>query len=127
MIQDNLDGHLTPHESWKYILRVMEDETIIFKTQLADILSNDFERRHLVHLEVFQHRFLKMDEQIGLLRHEVRELQMVAQQDNGTAIHPGSVTALQEMLMAKMDTVQDNFEILASDFKTYLHKYFPSI
>jgi predicted transcriptional regulator len=127
MTQDNLAGHLAPHESWKYILRVMEDETIIFKTQLADILSNDFERRHLVRLEVFQHRFLKMDEQIGLLRHEVRELQMVAQQNNGTAIHPARVTALQEMLMAKMDTVQDNFETLASDFKTYLHKYFPSI
>lgn len=127
MIQDNLDGRLLPHESWKYILRVMEDETIIFKTQLADILSNDFDRRHLGHLEVFQHRFLKIDEQIGLLRHEVRELLEAMQHDSRTAIYPARVTALQEMLAAKIDTLQDSFETLAMDFKRYLHTYFPAV
>lgn len=124
---DNLERNLSSHESWKYILRVMEDETIIFKTQLANVLSNDFERKHLGYLEVFQHRFLKMDEQIGLLRHELRELQEVMQQCDESAVYPMSITRLQEILAAKMDTVQDNFDILAADFSMYLHKYFPGI
>lgn len=124
---DDFQRNLSPHESWKYILRVMEDETIIFKTQLAKVLSNNFERRHLRYLEVFQHRFLKMDEQIGLLRHELRELQEAMQQSDETAVYPVGITHLQEILSAKMDTVQDNFDTLAADFSMYLHKYFPGI
>lgn len=126
-MQDNLERRLPPHESWKYTLRVMEDETIIFKTQLADILSNDFERKHLGYLEVFQHRFLKMDEQIGLLRHEVRELQQLMQHNNESSVYPADIMAQQHTLMAKMDTLQDSFDAMALDFKMYLDKYFPAI
>jgi len=124
---DNLERNLSPHESWKSILRVMEDETIIFKTQLADVLSKNFERRHLGYLEFFQHRFLKMDEQIGLLRHELRELQEAMQQYDETAVYPVGITNLRELLAAKMDRIQDNFDALAADFRMYLHKYFPGI
>ena len=128
MIQDNLEGYLPQHESWKYILRVMEDETIVFKTKLAHILSHDFDRSHLGHLEVFQHRFLKMDEQIGLLRHEVRELQETIQYNSREiAIHPASGRALQDVLAAKIDRIQDNFDALTADFKLYLQRFFPGI
>ena len=126
-MSDNLERNLPQHESWKYLLRVMEDETIFFKTKLAGILSHHFEKRHLGYLEVFQHRFLKMDEQIGLLRHEVNELQEAVQHANDTVVHPASVTALREMMAVKMDAIQDSFEVLAADFNMYLQKSFPYI
>ncbi|MDR6568233.1 hypothetical protein PV783_13195 [Chitinophaga sp. CC14] len=123
---DSLNGHVPAHESWRYILRVMEDETILFKTKLAHILSDNFERSHLKHLEVFQHRFLKMDEQISLLRHEVRDLQEAMLCSNEQTTRPVSVTILQKMLTEKMDRIQSSFDILASDFQLYLKEHFPS-
>jgi len=105
----------------------MEDETIIFKTKLAHILSGDFERSHLGYLEIFQHRFLKIDEQIGLLRHEIRELQEAMQHRNGTITHLATVRASQEMLAAKINRIQNNFDILTVDFKMYLQNFFPAV
>jgi hypothetical protein len=127
MRQDNLEGRLQQHESWKYTLRVMEDETIFFKTKLAHILSNDFDKNHLGHLEIFQHRFLIMDEQVELLRHELRELQEVMQHSKQSNIHPEKITVLSEVLTAKIEKLQDSFDTLASDFRMYLRKSFPHL
>ncbi len=123
-MQDNLNGHLPQHESWKYILKVIEDETIFFKTKLAHILSNDFEKSYLHHLEIFQHRFLKMDEQVALLRHEVRELEEVLQKNNLAAIHPESIALLEKTMGAKIDGLRQSFDTVAADFRIYLRQPF---
>lgn len=122
-MQDDLNGHIPQHESWKYVLRVIEDETIFFKTKLAHILSNDFEKSHLKHLEIFQHRFLKMDEQVELLRHEVSELQDIIKKSSWVIIHPEKIAQLQKTLEVKMDGLQESFDTLSSDFRTYLHQF----
>ncbi|CAL1518884.1 hypothetical protein [Chitinophaga sp. MM2321] len=127
MVQDNFDGRLAQNESLKYALAVLEDETIYFKIKLTRILSNDFERSHLEQLEVFQHRFLKMDEQIGLLRHEAGELQEALKQVDKTTLEPESVKEFRRMLEAKIDIIKDTFDILSADFKMYLHQSFPGI
>ncbi|NLR77957.1 hypothetical protein [Chitinophaga eiseniae] len=121
-MHDNLNGHFSQHESWKYILSVVEDETIFFKTKLARVLANDFEKSHLGDLEIFQHRFLMMDEQVVLLRHEVRELQEIIQQQAIAAPLPASVTALQQGVAVKVERLQQSFNELASDFSRYLRQ-----
>ena len=126
-MQDDLDGHLPQHESWRCILRALEDETIFFKTKLAYILSKDFERSHLRHLEIFQHRFLIMDEQVKLLRHELIELQEFMQKNKQTSHHSGGDIVLQETLAAKIYRIQESFDTLASDFRMYLDQFFPYI
>lgn len=123
-MHDNLNGHFSQHESWKYILSVVEDETIFFKTKLTRVLANDVEKRHLGDLEIFQHRFLMMDEQVVLLRHEVRELQEIIQQQAIAAPLPASVTTLQQGLAVKIERLQQSFNELASDFSQYLRQSF---
>lgn len=122
MMLEKIDGDLSSHESWKYILREIENETILFKTKLAQVLSGNFERKHLVHLEVFQYRFLKMDEQISLLRYEVRDFQEAllyrSMQD------PESTITMQEILAGKMELIKNSFNALSSDFKMYLQEHF---
>lgn len=119
---EKIDGYLPFHESWRYILREMENETILFKTKLAQVLSGSFERKHLEHLEVFQYRFLKMDEQISLLRYEVRTFQEALFYSN---VHePADVTVMQEVLTGKMELIKHSFDTLSLDFKMYLQEHF---
>ncbi len=122
MMLEKIDGDLSSHGSWKCLLREMENETILFKTKLAQVLSGNFERKHLVHLEVFQSRFLKMDEQISLLRHEVRNFQEAllysSMQD------PANANTMQEILTGKMELIKNSFNTLSSDFSMYLQEHF---
>ncbi|NLR60342.1 hypothetical protein HGH93_19680 [Chitinophaga polysaccharea] len=123
-MHDNLNGHFLQQESWKYILRVVEDETIFFKTKLSRVLANDLEKSHLNDLEIFQHRFLMMDEQVVLLRHEVRELQEIIQQQAVATPLPASIITQQQGVALKIERLQQSFNELASDFSSYLHQSF---
>jgi DNA-binding transcriptional regulator YiaG len=127
MIHDLFEKQLLQDESWKYVLAVLENGTVHFKIKLTQILSNDFERSHLEHLEVFQHRFLKMDEQIGLLKHELRELQEALKQVDKMVLTPENIKELRRMPGVKIEGIRDSFDILSADFSMYLHESFPGI
>src|SRR5690348_2230561 len=91
------------NESWRNKLKALEDGTIRFKTRLAEILAGNFTKEQLEQLEYFQNRFLKMDEQIGLLRHEVREqLYLLQQSGHVTTLQWGKTMDLQKKLDVKM-------------------------
>lgn len=114
------------HESRKYLLKVLEDENIHFKLKLARILSTDFDRRELGRLEYFQSRFLKMDEQIALLRHEISEQQGVLMAVHTTGGLKDAVVS-EQMIDRRFTMVQQHFDMLDADFRHYLRQAFPQI
>lgn len=61
--------------TWKRLLSYMMDENIHLKNRLSEILCNDFDKKHLDTIADFQSEFIKEDQLIGLLRHEVAELE----------------------------------------------------
>lgn len=61
-------------DTWKHLLGFMMDENIRQKERLSEILKNKFDRNLLEEMENFQTRFIKEDERIRLVRHEVIEL-----------------------------------------------------
>ena len=61
-------------DTWKHLLGFMMDENIRQKNRLSEILKNGFNRNLLEEMEDFQTRFIKEDERIRLLRHELVEL-----------------------------------------------------
>ena len=84
----NYDGTKPPHympelklkqlqyesDTWKHLLGFMMDENIRQKNRLSEILKNGFNRNLLEEMEDFQTRFIKEDERIRLMRHELVEL-----------------------------------------------------
>jgi hypothetical protein len=108
----------TVHESWKKGLKILEDENIYFKTRLAHILKTDPDKEELEVLEYFQSRFLKADEQISLLRHEIREQQYLLQ----PASHPQQrkIMDMQKRLEVKIIVFRESFENLRFSFNEYL-------
>lgn len=117
---------IADNENWRSELKVMEDGIIRFKIKLARILEADLqtnELEQLEQLEHFQNRFLKMDEQISLLRHEVREQLYLLQQliqSNGPQLK--KTLDLQRRLEVKMIIIQENFDKLSAEFSGYLQK-----
>ncbi|WP_298738594.1 hypothetical protein [uncultured Chitinophaga sp.] len=113
------------NEGWRKQLALLEDENIQFKTRLADILKSDFVRSRLEELEYFQNRFLKMDEQLSLLKHEVREQLYHLQQDrfhiNGEYKR---IMDVQRKLEVKIIIIKENFEKLSTEFNGYLMVHF---
>lgn len=125
-MKDKLEELRAQHESRKYLLKVLEDENICFKLKLARILSTDFDRRELGRLEYFQSRFLKMDEQIALLRHEISEQQgVLASVQTPTGLKDATVSEL--MMERRFTTVQQHFDMLDADFRHYLRQSFPLV
>jgi hypothetical protein len=61
-------------DTWKRLFGFILDENIHLKNRLSEILKNGFDRNLLEEMENFQNRFIKEDDRIGLLRHEVVEL-----------------------------------------------------
>ncbi|WP_145717679.1 hypothetical protein [Chitinophaga japonensis] len=113
-------------EAWRRQLALLEDENIHFKTRLAGILRHDFRKDQLEQLEYFQNRFLKMDEQLSLLRHEVGEqlylLSQAGMHQNGQF---KKVQDLQKRLEVKIIIVHENFSKLSTEFNGYLQEHFP--
>lgn len=62
-------------DTWKRLLGFMMDENIHLKNRISDILRNGFDKNLLEEMENFQSRFIKEDQLIGLLRHEMAELE----------------------------------------------------
>lgn len=109
------------NEGWRKQLAILEDENIHFKTRLANILKRSSHKDQLENLEYFQNRFLKMDEQLSLLKHEVREQLYHLQQEH---FHVNGeykrAVDLQKRLEVKIIIIQENFDKLSTEFNSYL-------
>ncbi|WP_143097942.1 hypothetical protein [Chitinophaga sp. CF118] len=125
MVNGKLEELLTTHESWKKGLKVLEDENIHFKTRLAQILKTEPNKEQLEVLEYFQNKFLKTDEQISLLRHEIREQQYFLQPASNTnGLQLRKSIDMQKRLEVKIIIITENFDNLRISFNDYLSDNF---
>jgi hypothetical protein len=126
-MKNELSGMLHQNEAWKEILRQLENENIFFKTKLTDILTMDFPKVQLAHLEFFQSRFLKMDSQIGLLRHEIREYTVLLKQLLQTDRQEQEFLNPYKNLGENIFSIRESFQLLRADFQDYLSDVFPGV
>ena len=126
-MKDELNNILQQNEAWRQGLKQLETENVSFKTRLADILATDFTKGQLENLEFFQTRFLKMDDQITLLRHEIRECQELLDQLLQTNDVLTRTIDLHKGLQEKIFSLHENFYRLQTDFNSYLSDSFPEI
>ncbi|MDR6568237.1 hypothetical protein [Chitinophaga ginsengisegetis] len=126
-MKNELSGMLHQNEAWKEILKQLENENIFFKTKLTDILTMDFPKVQLAHLEFFQSRFLKMDSQIGLLRHEIREYTILLKQLLQTDRPEQEFLNRYRNLGENIFSIRESFHLLRADFQDYLSDAFPGV
>jgi hypothetical protein len=117
-----VNDRLGEYESLKKSIKVLEDENIYFKTRLAHILKTDPDKDQLEVLEYFQNRFMRTDEQISLLRHEIREQQYLLQPTNVLQLR--KTIDMQKRLEVKIIVLMENVEHLRISFNEYLSEKF---
>lgn len=61
-------------DTWKRTLGFLIDENIHLKNRLSEILKEQFNRKLLDEVEIFQNKFIYEDELICLLRNDVAEI-----------------------------------------------------
>lgn len=116
----NFVTSITENEMWKQEIKDLEDENIRFKTILANILANDGYKDQIENWENFQNRFLKMDEQLNLLRHEVREQLHLLQNPGQSSVQQlKNIRDYQRRLEVKMIILREKFGKVADDFSIF--------
>lgn len=123
MANGKLTQLITENVSWKHQLKELEDENIHSKMTLANLLKGGRQpEEQLEELENFQTRFLKMDEHIILLRHEIREQLYTLEQ--AAHVHRFSLHKIAEQqnrLGIRFIIIQESADKLTREFNDYLH------
>ena len=108
-------------DTWKRLIGFMVEENIYQKTRLAEILKNNFNKNLLEEVENFQNSFIKEDELIRLLRHDIAELDKLIVKEifeDGKDI--GEIDKIQKKLRENIIVAQRQFSELKIEFNTYL-------
>ncbi|MRG45332.1 hypothetical protein GFS24_09405 [Chitinophaga sp. SYP-B3965] len=117
----NLVTSITENEMWKQEIKDLESENIHFKIILANLLANNIYKDQIERSEYFQNMFLKMDEQLNLLRHEVREQLHLLQNPGQSSIQQlKNIRDYQRRLEVKMIILREKFGKVAGDFNNFL-------
>lgn len=97
-------------DTWKRLFGFILDENVQLKNRLSEILKNGFDRKLLEEMENFQNRFIKEDERIGLLRHEVVELDKLLRTE---LFYDGKII---KEINKKLKKLRNNIVIAEKDF-----------
>lgn len=108
-------------DTWKRLLGFMVEENIYLKNRIAEILRNGFGKDKLEVVEEFQNKFIKQDDLVKLIRHQVVELDKLLVREifeDGKIIH-----AVNKKLSAVRNNVtlaEKEFTKLKLSFNNYL-------
>jgi len=97
-------------DTWKRLLGIMIDENIHLKTRLVEILKCINDKNLLEEMENFHSRFIKEDELIGLLRHQIAELDQLMAKEIYEDLK------IKNEINGKSKTLRDNISIAESKF-----------
>jgi len=116
----HIQEFISETEVWRNKLKILEEETIRFKLLLAHMLLNGLHKDQLEYPEYFQNRFLKIDERISLLRHEVLEHQHLLQEiEKEHSPNHSNLADQHKDLGIKIGHIKENFDKLSQEFASY--------
>ncbi len=108
-------------DTWKRLLIFLMEENVQLKNLLTEILKEDTHNNWLQELEDFQTRFIKEDERIQLLRHEVAEFDRLLQRE---IVEDGqlkkTVDRKMHQLRNNISNAEQEFNRLQRAFSSYL-------
>lgn len=111
-------------ESWKRLLEFTMAENVHLKNRISEILKNGFDKNLLDEIENFHSRFVKEDQLIGLLRHEMADVDKLLTRE---IFEDGKIMKKVETRINKLRneiiTCENQFSKLKQEFNNYLTEY----
>lgn len=107
--------------TWKRLLAFMMEENVHLKNRLSDVLKDNFDKELLAEMELFQTRFVKEDESISLLRHDIATLdKLIVKEIFADSILLAKANKKMKEIRANMIISEAKFGKLKSDFNIFL-------
>lgn len=107
--------------TWKRLLAFMMEENVHLKNRLSDVLKDNFDKELLAEMELFQTRFVKEDESISLLRHDIATLdKLLVKEIFADSILLAKANKKMKEIRANMIISEAKFGKLKSDFNIFL-------
>jgi hypothetical protein len=107
--------------SWIRALDYLQQENIMLKNRLAEIMKCQVDKNMLEQAEAYQNTFLGKDAILAILRHDIKEVDKLLTQINGEANGAG-VRLLKRQLKLRqdMEKMENEFNRVKAQFNSYL-------
>lgn len=105
---------------WLEELMEMSHMTVTLKTLLAEALGGQVPRSFVDGAEFFQQAFIRKDEVLALVRHEVNEQKQALSQPLPDQALPAPLLRKQKNLRRDMRRLMKDLVLLKADFEQYL-------
>jgi len=109
------------HQLWLNTLRFCKDETIIFNKRMEEIARRNTGREVLAELEHFQDRYIRENEVIDELRHDIKQHENILEKESKER-----PVAIDHRLFSDHGELRDRvetFEKLYKELKDELHRW----
>lgn len=106
-------------------LEILQQENIMMKNKIAEIINNDMDSSVLERVEVFLNSFIEKDAILALIRKEIADEMKEAgypQKEENT----GTIQWKQNNLRRDMDRMEREFQRLRNDFDSYIAQFAPA-
>lgn len=111
-------------DSWKRMLDFMMDENIHLKDRLSEVLKEGFDNNLLEEVENFHSRFIREDELIRLMRHDLNELDnLLVQEIFENGMLKKKVDKRMKQMRGHITKAERQFCRLKKDFSSYLAEH----
>ena len=108
-------------DTWKRLLEFMMEENVYQKNRLSEILMDNFAESLLADAETFLNRFIKEDDIIALLRHEVAELDKLLTRDVAKdGLQKKETLKKTGRIRNNISVAELQFKKLKTDFNSYV-------
>lgn len=109
-------------EAWKKILGFLQQENILQKNKLAEMLGNHHGKNGdlLEIAEQYQHQFLQQDQAFRLMWNDIAELEKLVKENNSDVVESKKLSHGQKRLRKEIKTLEINFDKLKSGFNNFL-------
>jgi hypothetical protein len=109
-------------EAWKKILGFLQQENILQKNKLAEMLGNHHGKNGdlLEIAERYQHQFLQQDQAFRLMWYDITELEKLVEEKKSDNGEFKKISYGQKKLKEEIKTLEINFDRLRSGFNNFL-------
>ncbi len=109
-------------EGWKKILGFLQQENILQKNKLAEMLGNHHgQNGDLLEIaEQYQHQFLQQDQALRLMWHDIAELEKLVEEKKSDNGQSKKISQGQKKLGEEIKTLEKNFARLKTRFNNFL-------
>ncbi|OSZ77131.1 hypothetical protein CAP36_11995 [Chitinophagaceae bacterium IBVUCB2] len=120
-----IQQYIYERDTWCRLLDYLEEENILYKNRIANILKSDSDSLLIEMIESFLNKFVMEDAIISILRHDIAKanIKIVAKgKDFGKDGNSTDIIITQDKLRGEIEIIEQQFNRLKFEFNKYLSK-----